>query len=113
MLEPGDHVKLVLKPDTRPLVDRIFAEEPPHQVELPAGFEFPLRAGITVAEFEEMYGIVLGVSRELTLGEALHVVSVAPPKVGQVIRCREATLRVRQMDASGAIEQVGLIVDEG
>jgi cell volume regulation protein A len=113
VLEPGDHVMLVLKPDTRPLVDRIFANDPTHHAGLPVGFEFPLRASITVAEFEEMYGIVLGVSRDLTLGEALREVSVDAPKVGQVIRCRDVTLRVRQIDNAGMIEQVGLLVDEG
>lgn len=112
VLEPGDHVMVVLKPEARPLVDRVFAGNHTQQIDLPQGFEFPLRAGITVAELEEMYGISLGVTPSLTLAEALISLLNDPPSEGNVVRCRQVALRIRRVNSDGVIEQVGLIIDQ-
>ncbi len=112
VLEPGDHVMVVLKPETRPLVDRVFADDPTQHVNLPRGLEFPLRATITVAELEEMYGITLGVSPSLTLADALTQLIDMPPTEGEVVRCRQVALRIRSVASGGVIEQVGLIIDQ-
>jgi potassium/hydrogen antiporter len=112
VLIPGDHVMVVLKPETRPLVDRIFADDLTQQTELPQGMEFPLRASITVAEFEEMYGIALDVPRTLTLADALRQKLKEPPTEGHVIHCKQVALRIRSLAPDGTIHQVGLIIDQ-
>jgi cell volume regulation protein A len=111
VLEPGDHVMVVLKSETRPLVDRIFADDLNDQADLPPGLEFPMRATITVAEFEEMYGIALDAPPTLTLAEALRQKLDSPPTEGTVIHCREVGLRIRSLAEDGSIYQVGLIID--
>lgn len=111
-LQPGDHVMVVLKPETRPLVDRIFADDPSQHVGLPQGIEFPLRASISVAELEEMYGLSLRATRSLTLAEALSQKLDGKPVAGKVVRCHQAVLRIRRVSPAGLIEQVGLIIDE-
>src|SRR5690606_22350925 len=69
-IEAGDHAILVLTPMTRPLVDRVFARRDADNADLPALMEFPLRANITVREFEDLYGIPMGAPAEWTLGQA-------------------------------------------
>ena len=62
---------VVLRPATRQLVDQAFANRADTSEEL-AGFEFPLRGTTTVAELEDMYGIVMDTTRELTLDKAIR-----------------------------------------
>ena len=71
-IQAGDHVIVVLRPATRQLVDQAFANRADRSVEELAGLEFPLRGTTTVAELEDMYGIVMDTARELTLDKAIH-----------------------------------------
>ena len=71
-IEAGDHVIVVLRPATRQLVDQAFANRADTNVDELAGLEFPLRGTTTVAELEDMYGIVMDTARELTLDKAIR-----------------------------------------
>jgi potassium/hydrogen antiporter len=68
---PDDHVFLVLRPETRPLVDRIFS--PRMAVDaLPTLIEFPLTGSTTVEDLWEFYGIRLGMPGEKTLDAVIR-----------------------------------------
>lgn len=109
-IEPGDHVIVVLRPDVRSLVNRVFTVGSDDE-ELPVQFEFPLRASISVAELEELYGIRLEVSGSLTLDEAVRsLLKNKPVRVGSTVRFREIALHVRELTAQGGIAMVGMII---
>ncbi len=72
MLLPGDHVFIVLRAETRPLVDRIFSRDGKSAEELPPLIEFPMLGTTTVEELWEFYGIRLGVPGEMTLDEVIR-----------------------------------------
>jgi cell volume regulation protein A len=109
-IEAGDHVIVVLRPATRQLVDQAFGNHADTSVEQLAGLEFPLRGTTTVAELEDMYGIVMNASRDLTLGKAIHQRLGVSPAVGRVARFGPINLRVRRVAADKSIEQVGMTI---
>src|SRR4029079_4461870 len=51
-IEAADHVIVVLRPETRPLLNNVFAHHGDQSESLPAELEFPLRANVTVGELE-------------------------------------------------------------
>jgi cell volume regulation protein A len=110
-IQPGDHVVIVLRPDTRPLVNRIFAASDQPREDLPAQVEFPLRASATVGIVEEIYGVSLNAPPTLTLDQAMREqLSGEPLVVGAMVRYRQIGLRVRALDGDGRIQQVGMII---
>jgi cell volume regulation protein A len=110
-IQPGDHVVIVLRPDTRPLVNRIFAASDQPREDLPAQVEFPLRASATVGVVEEIYGVSLNAPPTLTLDQAMREqLSGEPLVVGAMVRYRQIGLRVRALDGEGRIQQVGMII---
>jgi cell volume regulation protein A len=110
-IQPGDHVVIVLRPDTRPLVNRIFAASDQPREDLPAQVEFPLRASATVGVVEEIYGVSLNAPPTLTLDQAMREqLSGEPLVVGAMVRYRQIGLRVRALDGDGRIQQVGMII---
>jgi len=111
-IEAGDHVIVVLRPDVRPLVNRIFAKGV-EQEDLPQRLEFPLRASITVGELEELYGIRLNlnISPHATLDAAMHeLIGKEGPQIGRELRFDEIALHIRELGPDGRITQIGLIV---
>ena len=109
-IEAGDHVIVVLRPATRQLVDQAFANRADTSVEELAGLEFPLRATTTVAELEDMYGIVMDTGRELTLDLALRKQLGSSLALGRSAQFGPISLRVRRIAADRSIEQVGLTI---
>jgi potassium/hydrogen antiporter len=107
-LEPGDHVFLVLTPQARPLVDRLFAGAPAAGP-LPASVEFPLRGDATVEEMEEFYGIRLEGEAGRTLEDVLRERLGKRLEVGRGITVGGVKLHVRSI-ADGRVEQVGLVI---
>lgn len=107
----GDHVFVVLRPETRPLVDRIFSRDPRLREELPSVPEFPLRGSTTVGEVDEFYGIRLDAPDDCSLDSLLHERlpggRVAP---GARVLFGEFALSVREIGEAGEIEQVGLAI---
>ncbi|HEX7050762.1 MAG TPA: potassium/proton antiporter, partial [Longimicrobiales bacterium] len=71
-IEPDDHLFLVLRPDARPLVDRIFSRGRTESPAVPAQIEFPLRGDTTVSDLEEFYGIRMEAAADTTLDELLR-----------------------------------------
>lgn len=105
-----DHVVVVLNAEARPLVDRVFARGPSGE-DLPTDVEFPLRATTRVGEFEEFYGFAIDAPSELTLEEAiLGQLEGKPPEVGHIIPFGPVALRIREVDASGRITRVGMMI---
>jgi hypothetical protein len=91
-------------------VDQVFGSRTETSVEEISGLEFPLRGTTTVGELEDMYGVTMGVARELTLDEALR------RQLGRVIapsgvaRFGAIGLRARRLAADMSIEQVGMTI---
>jgi cell volume regulation protein A len=109
-LEPGDHVIIVLRPEVRPLVDRIFARSGASHSVVPAAVEFPLRATTTVAELRDMYGIQVSANPQETLADAVRNRLGDQVSEGAILLCGEIGLRVRRISSNGDIEQIGMIV---
>jgi cell volume regulation protein A len=109
-IEAGDHVMIVLRPEMRQLVDQVFGSRTETSVEEIVGLEFPLRGTTTVGELEDMYGITMGIAREVTLDEALR------RQLGQAVTLRHVArfgaigLRARRLAADMSIEQVGMTI---
>jgi cell volume regulation protein A len=110
---PGDHAILVLRPGTKPLVDRVFGRATEERLQLPASLEFPLRASTTVSELEEFYGIQMDAAPQQTLDEFLKS-RLGPErvKIGAVVHLEQIALVVRDITDGGSIESVGMIVLE-
>lgn len=109
-IEAGDHVIIVLKPGVGALVNQVFARIEARE-DLPLQLEFPLRASISVAELEEFYGFNLQAPPTETLDGAIRrMLGSEPPRVGSVVRFGEIALRVRELNGSGAVTQVGMVV---
>lgn len=110
-IEPGDHVFIVLRPETRLLVDRVFSAEPSEQRELPPLVEFPLMGSTTVEELWEFYGVRLGAPGRQTLDEVIRERLGAELNPGSTLVVDEVILHVREI-ADGRIATVGLRIPE-
>jgi cell volume regulation protein A len=109
-LHAGDHAIVILKPAVRPLVDRIFAGARTPQSVLPPAVEFPLRGTTTVAELQDMYGVEVSADPLETLSDAVRRQLGSGAVEGALFPCGEIALRVRRIAPSGAIEQIGMIL---
>ncbi|WP_169978599.1 potassium/proton antiporter [Tautonia rosea] len=107
---PGDHVIVVLGPGTRPLVDRVFAQGAPGEA-LPRDVEFPLRATSRVGDLEACYGFSLHAPPEATLEQAImERLGPKRPEVGCLVPFGPVALRIRELDDSGRIDGVGMVI---
>jgi potassium/hydrogen antiporter len=107
----GDHVIVVLRPGSRPLVDQIFGSAEDGVGEIPLSIEFPLRGATTVGEMNQFYGIQLDSPAGTTLDEFLRRrVDRSRPVTNQAIRCGPLMLRIRSISEDGEIEMVGMTV---
>jgi potassium/hydrogen antiporter len=105
----GDYVFVVLAPDLRALVDRVFQElgatpAPPVDPVL-----FPLRGSATVEDLEEYYGIRINARREDTLAELILHELGGDVRVGDRVEYEGLRLVVQDM-ADGQITTIGLAV---
>ncbi|MGN6137001.1 MAG: potassium/proton antiporter [Aureliella sp.] len=110
-IAPGDHVILVLRPETRPIVDRIFSSLSREHSDLPEQLEFPLRPSTTVQELEEVYGIRMDAPGDMTLDNAiLSRVEAGAELQDRLVRFGQIALRVRKMTLGGSIEQISMLI---
>jgi potassium/hydrogen antiporter len=112
-IETGDHVFVVLKPEVRSVVDRIFARGRDAQQRVPELVEFPLQGATTAGDIADFYGIDLGVPPEHTLADLLRERLANDQLVpGAAIDVGGVRLVVRQVE-EGRIEQVSLAIRAG
>ena len=110
-IEAGDHAILVVRPETRPLVESIFCPTRKPAEHLPNSLEFPLRASIKVEELESFYGISLQVPKHVTLAHALREkIQPKTPQIGDCCVFGPIALYVRALDPQGEIDRVGMVI---
>jgi cell volume regulation protein A len=109
-VEAGDHVILVLRPGTRPLVNQVFGASASDRGNLPVELEFPLRASTTVGVLEELYGVKLNAPPQATLDEAVRQQLGGKVEIGSAVHYGQIALRVRELAPGGSIEEVGLLI---
>ncbi|MGH7476138.1 MAG: potassium/proton antiporter [Longimicrobiales bacterium] len=103
----ADHVFLMVRPEIRTLVDRIFAGRRPEDEEPLPIFEFPLSARTRVADLIEFYGIAIDADPNSTLEDLIRERAGPDLRIGTSTRFGSLALRVREMSGS-RVEQVGL-----
>lgn len=109
-LSPGDHAILVVRPDVRRLVDRVFAPGGAGEPEPLPPVEFPLSARMQVGELVDFYGIEVDAAPECTLGELVEERTQGEAvTVGTTVDLGRIRLRVREVTPEG-VEVVGLEV---
>ncbi|MGH7573686.1 MAG: potassium/proton antiporter [Longimicrobiales bacterium] len=109
---PGDHVFIVLRPETRSLVDHLFRSADDAETELTLEMEFPLQGSTTVADLRDFYGMEIDAADQTTLDQVLHERLGRYPEVGDTVITGAVSLRVREM-IDNRIEWVGLSVAKG
>lgn len=108
-IEAGDHVILVLRPNMRTLVNRVFAPKGEHDDEL-ASLEFPLRAGTKLREIVEVYQLTLDGPPDCTLVDCISRQLGRPAKLGDKVSYGTLTLRVDRVSPEGVVEIVAMSV---
>jgi len=106
---PGDHVFVVLRPDTRTLVDRVFARGTPDEHQLPPMVEFPLVGSTAVEDLHEFYGIEMDAEPTLTLDDVIRAALDGEVRVGSTISVGGVFLHVREV-IDGVVTSVGLAI---
>ncbi len=110
-IREGDHVILVLRPELRRLVDRVFAAAPTPCESLPSQLEFPLRASTTAGQLHELYGITVDPRKEVTLAQVLaERLAAEDSPLNRCVAFGEITLWVREVAPGGAIVRIGMVV---
>jgi cell volume regulation protein A len=110
-IQAGDHVIVVLRPATRPMVNNVFGQRTIEHEPMPAELEFPLRANVTVGELESFYGIAMNAETSRTIGDFLR--DRLPPKAiraGASVNVGQIRLSIRGVGPDGRIERVGMLI---
>lgn len=108
-LQTGDHAIIVLRPDVRPLVDRVFRVGAPQR--LPAVVEFPLRGTTTLGDLQHFYDFAIEGAPQTTLDAAIRQrVGSRRARVGQGATFGPLYLRALAVTPDGQIETVGLSI---
>lgn len=107
-IAPSDHVFVVLRPESRTLLDRVFSSRGANGGDEPIHAEVRFQGATRVRELSELYGIRLHAPEDTTLDELLR------SKSGDVVECGSAldldgtVLRAREV-VEGRVTSVGLI----
>jgi cell volume regulation protein A len=111
LLQSGDHVIVVMRPDVRAMVDRVFAPCDHQAQELPPELEFPLRGAVRVSELEEFYQILLDEDADATLDELIRTRFTKDKlEIGSTVRFESVVLHVRELSEQGTVEYVGMTI---
>ena len=95
-LQAGDHLFIVLRPETRMFVDRVFAQADHTPIAQQPNSELRLKGSTTVADIRSSYGLKLNVDENLRLADLLAM-SIEQPAEGSSIQLGEVTLSIREM----------------
>jgi potassium/hydrogen antiporter len=108
VVQADDHLYIVLRPDTRPFVDRVFSEamKPPGH-DLPDA-ELRLKGWTTVEDLRNSYDIQLHAPEGASLHEILHEHLQGELKLGANVLLEGASLWVREL-VGQRVSTVGLI----
>lgn len=109
-IHAGDHVILVVKRGTEPLVDQVFRRSQKPAV-LPPAVEFPFRGSITVGELEAFYSIRIDAPAETTLAAVMRR-ELGPDRleVNAVVEFDSLQFRIQALAPDGQIELVGMSI---
>lgn len=111
IIQSGDHVILVLRPEVEPLVSRVFGSAETVPALIPDTVEFPFRASTTVAELQSIYSLDLKASPQLTLAEVMMQELATPsPGMHDAIELGPLMLRVLRLDEMGKVELIGMSI---
>lgn len=106
-----DHVFVVLRPETRPLVNRVFSPDHPDEAVVLPETVFPLQAEATVRDLEEFYGVEIKAPPMWSLArliqERCHGSNILE---GRQLRLEGVVLHVLEIGERG-IERVGLEIE--
>lgn len=108
---PGDHLFVLLSPETHALVDFLFRGGDEGLDRPCFGAEFPLEGTATVADLKDYYGLEIDAPADASLDQILREKLGRYPEVGDSVRTHSVDLRVREM-IGDRIEWVGLSVVE-
>jgi potassium/hydrogen antiporter len=110
-IEAGDHVILVLRPGTQPLVNQVFGRDTDERGIVPKAIEFPFRGSTTVGELEEFYSIHIDVPPETTLDEVMRR-KLGPDQtvVDAAVEFGALRFRIQRLSHDGVIELVGMSI---
>ena len=111
VLGEGDHVFIVLRPELRHLVDKLFSRPPEFVEQDVAVGEFPMPGSAHVADIEEFYGIELDAPSHMTLAELCRTrLPGKDCRAGARIPVGNVELVVHEVTTGGDVELVGLDV---
>ncbi len=110
-IETGDHVIVVLQPEVRPMVDRVFTHGEQPLSTLPTALEFPLRGSITVGDVERFYGLSLGGTHQETLDQLMrHRLKPSEIRLSAKVCFQQIELVIRELSPTGTIEYLGMVI---
>jgi cell volume regulation protein A len=109
-IHAGDHVILVVKRGTEPLLDQIFGRSAERAV-VPPTVEFPFRGSVTVGELQEFYSIHIKAPAATTLDEVMRR-ELGPDRmeVNAVVEFDSLRFRIQSLAPDGHIELVGMSI---
>jgi potassium/hydrogen antiporter len=110
-IRAGDHVILVLRPGTQPLVEQVFGRDTGSRFAVPQAIEFPFRGTTTVGELEEFYSIHIDAPPATTLDEVMRR-ELGPQQtvLDAAVEFSPLRFRIRRLSDQGRIELVGMSI---
>ena len=112
-ISAGDHVILVLRERTEPMVEKVFGRGEDDQMLVPSAVEFPFRGTTTVGELEAFYAIHIDAPPETTLDQLMRM-ALGPDQtaVDAVAEFEALRFRIQKLSRDGHIELVGMSILE-
>jgi cell volume regulation protein A len=110
-IQAGDHVILVLRSGTQPLVDQVFGRNPDERGSMPKAIEFPFRGSTTLGELEEFYSIHIDAPGNTTLDEIMRrELGPEGTKLDATVEFGSLRFRIQHLASDGTIGLVGMSV---
>jgi cell volume regulation protein A len=110
-IQAGDHVILVLRSGTQPLVDQVFGRNPDERGSMPKAIEFPFRGSTTLGELEEFYSIHIDAPGNTTLDEIMRrELGPEGTKLDATVEFGSLRFRIQHLATDGTIGLVGMSV---
>ena len=110
-INAGDHVILVLRTGTEPMVEQVFGRDAADRAPMPTAVEFPFRGSTTVGELEAFYSIRIDAAPETTLDEIMRrQLGAEQTIVDAVAEFGSLRFRIQKLSSDGHIELVGMSI---